>query len=252
MKVFSVIGYTGSGKTTTIESIIGELRKRGYSVGSVKDIHFEGFAIDTIGTNSYRHKKAGSMLVTARGLKETDILFQEHLSLSQIASFYDMDYLVLEGVMEASVPIILAGRDIKDLDERYDKRVFAISGKVADSIEAYNGLPAISVMKDPIKLVDLVEKKTFPLLPDMDPECCGACGMTCRDLCHAIVEGKKTYSDCLIIQSEIELLVDGKSIQMVPFVQKILRHAVLGVVSELDGYKKGVPIEVRLKEKDES
>ena len=41
MKVFSVIGISKSGKTTTIENIIKELRKRNYSVGSVKEIHFE-------------------------------------------------------------------------------------------------------------------------------------------------------------------------------------------------------------------
>ena len=47
MKLFSVIGITKSGKTTTIENIIRELRKRRYTVGSVKEIHFEAFAIDT-------------------------------------------------------------------------------------------------------------------------------------------------------------------------------------------------------------
>ena len=59
MKVFSVFGITKSGKTTTIENIIAELRKRRYSVGSVKEIHFEIFAIDTEGTNADRHKKDG-------------------------------------------------------------------------------------------------------------------------------------------------------------------------------------------------
>ena len=46
MKVFSVVGVTKSGKTTTIEQIIKEFIRRGYSVGSVKEIHFEQFAID--------------------------------------------------------------------------------------------------------------------------------------------------------------------------------------------------------------
>ena len=38
-------------------------------MGSVKDIHFEAFAIDTPGTNTYRHRQAGAELVTARGLR---------------------------------------------------------------------------------------------------------------------------------------------------------------------------------------
>ncbi|HCS10941.1 MAG TPA: molybdopterin-guanine dinucleotide biosynthesis protein, partial [Clostridiales bacterium] len=54
MKVFSVIGITKSGKTTTIENIIKELRKRNYTVGSVKEIHFEEFKMDVEGTNTHR------------------------------------------------------------------------------------------------------------------------------------------------------------------------------------------------------
>ena len=41
MKVFSVIGLSKSGKTTTIENIIKELRRRNYTVGSVKEIHLK-------------------------------------------------------------------------------------------------------------------------------------------------------------------------------------------------------------------
>lgn len=52
-------------------------------MGSVKDIHFEGFSIDSAGTNTDRHKKADSQLVTARGLYETDILFQGRLPVEE-------------------------------------------------------------------------------------------------------------------------------------------------------------------------
>lgn len=57
MKVLSVIGTSKTGKTTIIENIIRELRRRRYTVGSVKDIHFEKFAMDTEGTNTDRHKR---------------------------------------------------------------------------------------------------------------------------------------------------------------------------------------------------
>ncbi len=53
--------------------------------------------MDTEGTNTHRHKLAGAELITARGLHETDILFQDKLDIYQIASFYDVDYLILEG-----------------------------------------------------------------------------------------------------------------------------------------------------------
>ena len=74
MKVFSVVGITQSGKTSTVESIIGELKRRRYSVGSVKEIHFEAFAIDTPGSNTYRHRQQ-ALPGYRPGLQETDILY---------------------------------------------------------------------------------------------------------------------------------------------------------------------------------
>ncbi len=75
MKAFSVIGISKTGKTTSIEKIIKGLKKRNYSVASIKEIHFDSFAMDAPGTNTDRHRKAGSEIVTARGLNETDIMF---------------------------------------------------------------------------------------------------------------------------------------------------------------------------------
>ena len=39
MKVLTVTRLSGSGKTTVIENLIKELKRRGYSIGSVKEIH---------------------------------------------------------------------------------------------------------------------------------------------------------------------------------------------------------------------
>ncbi len=244
MKVFSVAGYTKSGKTTTIEAIIKELKKRGYSVGSVKDIHFEQFAIDTEGTNTHRHKVAGSELVTARGLHETDVLFQERLDVYKIAEFYNTDYLILEGLREANVPMILTADCMADLDERYDGRTFMISGKMADEIDHYKGLEAISALEDISAVVDIIEATVFPMLPDFDPKCCNACGYDCRTLCHRIIAGESKYEACVIKNTELKLKVNGNDINMVPFVEKILQNSLLAVVSELEGYEKGAAIEI--------
>lgn len=249
MRVFSVAGYTKSGKTTTIEHIIKELKKRRYTVGSVKDIHFEGFKIDTDGTNTHRHKVAGSQLITARGLYETDVLFQKQLTLEEIAKFYDVDYLVVEGIRDANIPMILTADCMEDLDERYNKKVFMISGKIADTIEDYKGLEAISAFDNVKGIVDKIEASTFPMLPNFDPKCCSACGYDCQTLCERIVAGDSSYEDCLIKAMNVSLTIDGNEIDMVPFVQNILRNSIEAVVSELDGYKKNSTIEIKLNEK---
>lgn len=132
MKVFSVVGITQSGKTTTIENIIKELKKRGYSVGSVKEIHFEAFAIDTEGTNTYRHREAGSELVTAMGNNETDVLYQEKLPIRELLKLYDHDYVVLEGVEDQNIPKIISAHDAEGIHDKLDDLVFAVSGRIAN------------------------------------------------------------------------------------------------------------------------
>jgi molybdopterin-guanine dinucleotide biosynthesis adapter protein len=247
MKVFSITGITKSGKTTAAENIIRELKKRGYSVGSVKEIHFEDFTIDAPGTNTYRHSKAGSEIVTARGMKETDVLFPEMLSMDKILSFYNQDYCVLEGVTDMNVPIIITAHNTGEIDERLDWRTLAISGVAAGQFREYKGFPVINCITETERLVDLIEQKVPELIPDFDAECCSACGLDCRTLLKKILSGDKTREDCVIQNSDIILLINGKPVKLVPFVQNVLRNAVAGVVSELRGYEKGAEIEISIK-----
>ena len=57
--IISVVGFSGAGKTTLMEKLIGEITDRGYRVGSIKhDVH--GFEMDKPGKDSWRHKQAGA------------------------------------------------------------------------------------------------------------------------------------------------------------------------------------------------
>jgi len=249
VKIFSVFGITKSGKTTTIENIIRELRKRRYTVGSIKEIHFEAFAIDTPGSNTDRHRQAGSQLVTARGNKETDILFDRRLSVDEIMRFYDFDYVVMEGVTDTCAPKIITAHNTEEVDERLDETVFAISGKLANTMQEYKGLPVINAITERERLVDLIVEKVFTRLPDMPPECCSACGFSCTELAARILRGQAKREDCVITDGRISLEIDGQEITIVPFVQDILYNAVTGVVKELDGYRENGEIVVKIKGK---
>ncbi len=161
MKIISVIGITLSGKTTTIENIIKELKRRNFSIGSVKEIHFESFTMEIEGSNTDRHKKAGADLVTARGMYETDILFPEKLDINKILSFYDQDYVILEGVSDSIAPKIIAAHDIDGIEDRLDEKVFAISGRISGTLSEYKGLPVINSLTAIEELVDLIEEKAI-------------------------------------------------------------------------------------------
>jgi molybdopterin-guanine dinucleotide biosynthesis protein MobB len=59
--IVSIVGRSNSGKTTLIEKLIIELRRRGYRVGTIKH-NSHGFDIDHEGKDSWRHKKAGAQV----------------------------------------------------------------------------------------------------------------------------------------------------------------------------------------------
>ncbi len=246
MKVFSVFGISGSGKTTTIENLICELKKRRYTVGSIKEIHFEEFAIDTEGTNTYRHRQAGAELVTAWGHYETDILFPVKLSLEEILKFYHQDYVVIEGLKQGNFPKIITASTTEEIEERLDETVIAISGRISVELNTYKGLPVIDARTDASTLVDLIESKIFELLPDFPRECCAACGSSCRELAVKIIKGQASRKDCIISQDNLKLVINDREIDMVPFVQRLLKNVVMGVVSELNGYQPGSKIEIRI------
>jgi len=218
VRVFTVIGISGSGKTTVIEAVVAELCRRGYRVGSVKEIHYEAFAIDPVPTsNTRRHRAAGASLVTARGYRETDVLYPEKLGMKEILRHYrDYDWVALEGVDDLPVPAVIC-----TLDKLRDGAI-CVSGRLGVEIEEYQGLPAFNVLESPAALCDFLEAN----VPD--------------------------YLECYAPDdpdpgADIALSVCGKDIRMVPFVQRILRNAVLGVVGELEGYSEGAEVEIRLK-----
>lgn len=247
MKGFSVIGISSTGKTTTIENIIKELVKRNYTVGTIKEIHFRDFKIDAKGTNTSRHKEAGSNLVTARGHYETDVMYQHKLSINEILNFYDHDYVVMEGVRDTSAPKIVTAYNIEGIEDRIDETTFAISGQISNSMTEYKGIPIINSITDVERLVDLIEDKVFELLPDMKDECCQKCGHTCKELSSLILKGKAERSNCRLDNQEVILKINGKEIKMVPFVQKILQNSVEAVAKELDGYSDNGDIEICIK-----
>lgn len=247
MKVFSVYGYSKSGKTTVVESMVRELTKRMFSVGSIKEIHYEDFKLDTPTSNTGRHRSQGANPVTARGYTETDIMYDSQLTLPQILEHYHQNFVVCEGVTDYNLPKIITAKTIDELEERWEPGIFAVSGRVAELLgDTHRDVPVINVLKDPERLCELILDKVFDLLPDVDEKCCFQCGYGCRGLTEKIIHGEAKRNDCIQKTSAVKLFIDGREIGTVPFVEEILRNTCLGVVSTLDGYHEGCKIEIKL------
>jgi len=246
MYAVQVCGYHQSGKTTTVKQLIIRLKKAGLSVASIKDIHLEGFQMDTPNRNTYIHKLAGADLVIARAQAETDFLYYRRMELLEIASKIDPNWLVVEGFKQFPLPKIVCGKTAAEVDELLDRRTFAIAGIISNTTTAYRGLPVINPLDEhqADQLWELMMAKVFPMLPYVDDDCCRLCGLTCSTMVEAIIQGEKTYNDCLINQTSVHLTIGNREIAMVPFVQRILKNNILAVVSELDGWEKDRRIEI--------
>ena len=249
MKVIAVNGITKSGKTTVCETIISGLREKGFTVGSVKEIHNELFKIDPDPQrNTNRHKIAGSQLVIARGLFETDVLYQSMLPIEDILKHFNHDYVILEGVTDLNCPRILTGHSIEEIQERKDERCILVSGVLANQQDTIIcGLPVINCLNEKEKLVDFVIEHAINPLPNFDPDCCDYCGYNCNEFTNLVISGKEDSNKCIVNSQSISLTLDGKKIDMVPFVEIILKNNVLACVKELDGFKKDAIIEIKFK-----
>lgn len=213
MRLIMVKGFSKTGKTTTVTALIKELRKRGYSVGTVKDIHYEGFAMDQPGTDTWKHTGAGAERVTALGPRETDILFSRRMDIDAVLKYYKEDFVILEGDSGADCPAILTARTEEDIEKRMTERVVAISGIISSELDTWRGLPVINCMEEVEKMTDLIEKATAKEQQEAD----------------------------------VLLTIDGVEIPMVPFVKETLKNVVTGAVKALDGYEDGKEIVVRVK-----
>jgi molybdopterin-guanine dinucleotide biosynthesis protein B len=110
--VISVVGKSGVGKTTVLELVIREIKRRGYKVGTIKhDIH--GFEVDTPGKDSWRHAQAGSDAVVISGPHKMALIrtVDEEMSLDRIVELMgDLDLVLTEGYKRGNRPKIEVSR----------------------------------------------------------------------------------------------------------------------------------------------
>jgi molybdopterin-guanine dinucleotide biosynthesis protein B len=246
MRVFSVTGLTSSGKTTTIENIIKELKKRGYTVGTVKEIHYDAFQIDTEGKNTYRHRQAGANTVVARSNKETDVMYVGKKDIYDILSHFEEDFVILEGVRDAIVPEICVSKE--DIMPDISPLSFVISGRYANNHNTkFDSLPILNSLKNIGELCDLIEDKVPDLMPNVEEECCGKCGTCCKDFLSKYLKNEITMDKCVLQNKIVNLQINDKEIVIVPFVQSLIKNIVIGVTSELKGYKKDANIKIEIK-----
>ncbi len=169
MNVIAIIGSgRGSGKTTTVESMVMELTRRGKRVGTIKQIHEDNFTLDTEEKDTWKHANAGARIVVtaaphevaAMKRIETEDRFDEAVNL---LSGEELDYVIVEGNLRREMPIIFAAGKMGKA-ETTQKILKDVKGELicisTFALEKFDKFefPVLHPKKDAKKMADLVEK----------------------------------------------------------------------------------------------
>lgn len=107
-----VASCSNVGKTTVIVGLIKELKKRGYSIATIKhDVH--GFDIDKEGKDTYKHRIAGAESVCISSKDRFAMIkeVKEEVPLDKIISAVkDYDFIIVEGYKNSNLRKIEVAR----------------------------------------------------------------------------------------------------------------------------------------------
>jgi len=130
MKVFQIIGKHNSGKTTLIEFLTGELKKRGFRVGYIKhDPKGKGIT-DKVGSDTYRVKPNTVKTALVSPNLITLWRFEVPTLRELLEEFKDCDIVLVEGFkFEKGFPKIVVGELEDDVKGKVDNIVLKVKGK---------------------------------------------------------------------------------------------------------------------------
>ena len=116
--IIAITGYSDAGKTTVIEKLVPELKKRGYCVGTIKHSEHES-NFDTEGKDSWRHFASGADAVLVSSADKIVMIRKQecraddsHAQLAFLGSHLsDVDVVLVEGFKKAEIPKIEVFRE---------------------------------------------------------------------------------------------------------------------------------------------
>ncbi len=132
MKVVGFAGYSGSGKTQLVESLIGALKLRGLRVSVVKHAH-HAFDIDHPGKDSWRHRQAGAFEVVVASDQRLALMreFERPAQLNVhhlLAELYEgVDWVLVEGFKQSNLLKVEVWRAAAGSPVRYPDDDFIVA-----------------------------------------------------------------------------------------------------------------------------
>lgn len=156
MKLISLIGYSGSGKTHFITTAIKRLKEElNLSIIVFKNVHNHN--VDLHGKDSSEFSKAGAdFSIIKNKYNNIAIFFKRDLSIEKLMDWIlklseNVDLVFLEGFRDLKVPGILCAKDFKEIEHQLNPNIKMISGLFSNKSERMKkiqGIPIIDIKNE--------------------------------------------------------------------------------------------------------
>ena len=167
------VARSGTGKTTLVEFLIGEMRGRGYRVGALKhDAH--RFEIDRPGKDSARFPAAGAEVMVLVS-DDTVAMVQKPAHPPRLDRllrewFTDLDLVLVEGYKTSDLPKIevhraALGRSLLCRGEKDDPHLLAVASDGPAGELAELDVPLLD-LENPAVIADFLEESLLKNHPD--------------------------------------------------------------------------------------
>jgi len=200
MKTVAIVGFSESGKTRLIVRLIGELKKRGLRTYVVKRCS-HGFSLDTKGKDTSDFSRAGADGVA--------MVSQEGWAALGRAASVEARALAARLFPDADVVLVEGGKEV-----RAPRKIEVLRSGVSEILIS-RPEELLAVVSD-LPLPDGVSVPVFK-----HEEASRIC-----DLILSVEEAS---------MADITLEVDGREVNLNPFVRTFIERTVLGMVTSLNG-----------------
>lgn len=209
--IIFIVGKSNSGKTTIVERLIVEFKRRGYRVATIKHEAY-GFDIDKPGKDSWRHAQAGSDAVVLSSSQKLALIknVDHEPSTAELARLIgtDFDIIIVEGFKQGKGLKIEVHR--KELGE---------------------------LVCDPREITAVVTDEPLALdVPQFHPDDASALA--------ELIEKRLPAS-----KEETTVFINGKPVPLSPFPQEFISKTLLGMVSALKGIEEPQSIDISVTRK---
>jgi molybdopterin-guanine dinucleotide biosynthesis protein MobB len=148
VKLFGIVGWKNSGKTTLVARLVTDLKSRGFSVSTMKHAH-HAFDLDQPGRDTYKHREAGAQEVVISSSRRWAIMHElqrdENYTLDDLlAKMQPVDIVLVEGFKSNAHPKIETHRSQSEMPlvSAENKTIIAVA---SDCDVDTNGLPCLNL-----------------------------------------------------------------------------------------------------------